>query len=57
MIMTSNSNTIKALPEHLINKIKAGEVLSSPYFMAKELLENAIDAGATEISLKIHDCV
>jgi len=46
---------IKPLPEHLINKIKAGEVLSSPYFMVKELLENAIDAGATEISLKIND--
>jgi DNA mismatch repair protein MutL len=48
-------STIHQLPEHLINKIKAGEVLSSPYFMVKELLENAIDAGATSISLQIQD--
>ncbi|MDH4468201.1 MAG: DNA mismatch repair endonuclease MutL [Bacteriovoracaceae bacterium] len=49
-------DTIQILPDHLINKIKAGEVLSSPFFMVKELLENSLDAGASRISLNIQDC-
>lgn len=44
---------IQLLPEHLIDQIKAGEVLESPANMAKELIENALDAGATKITLKI----
>jgi len=44
---------IQLLEEHLIDQIKAGEVLESPANMAKELIENSLDAGATKITLKI----
>ena len=44
---------ISLLAEHLIDQIKAGEVIESPANMAKELIENAIDAKAKKITLKI----
>src|SRR6185437_2063154 len=53
MTRRSPMSKIRVLPDHISNLIAAGEIVERPASVAKELIENAIDAGATRITVDI----
>ncbi len=51
---TVSGMTIRILPDYIINKLKAGEIVERPASICKELIENALDAHASHIVLSVN---